>query len=152
MATKKVKDKVKVEEALNGVKRLIQDKTLSLSELEHYSEIDYPLFSFKYLSDCSFDKCSDSSFFPNFLLRLKKLSELGWKRIAISDRHSFGFEKIPVSSIIPKDSLPKDLTSEDHLLAFRASGNNLPFLGRREGRTFYIYLIETKFGEIYRHD
>ena len=98
MATKKVKDKVKVEEALNCVKRLIQNKTLSLPELEHYSEIDYPLFSFKYLSDCSFDKCSDSSFFPNFLLRLKKLSELGWKRIAISDRHSFGFEKIPVSS------------------------------------------------------
>ena len=32
-----------------------------------------------------------------------------------------------------------------------AVGNNLPFIGFREGKIFHILFIETAFGDIYNH-
>ncbi len=83
-------------------------------------------------------------------MRLKKLSELGWKEIRQSDRHSFGMEKISIDNIRPK--LPSCITPEvKHLHAFRATGNNLPFVGITVQNVFRILFIETKFGDIYKH-
>ncbi|MCU4155223.1 hypothetical protein J1N10_04505 [Carboxylicivirga sp. A043] len=113
-------------------------------------EEDYPMFCFKHLSETSIKDCKDSDFFIEFLLRLKKLSELGWKEIRKSQRHGFGMEKIPISEIHPK--LPNCVTPEvKHLHVFRATGNNLPFVGIVIQQVFRIFFIETKFGDIYDH-
>lgn len=63
---------------------------------------DTVLFSFLYLHELSFTgKKVNSSFLQAFLIRLKKLSELGWSSISIDKRHGYGWEKIPISSIKP---------------------------------------------------
>ena len=122
---------------------------LSQSEIDSFARVFYPLFSFKYLTDFSFRDCQDGRFFSAFLLRLKKLSELGWKEIEKSDRHSFGMEKIPREII--KHRIPPQITPEVPLFAFRAAGNNLPFVGFREGKVFHIVFVEASFGDIYDH-
>lgn len=112
---------------------------------------NYPTFSFKYLQKCSYDSCRDTNFFIDFLERLKKLSELDWNEINKSDRHSYGWEKIKIKNI--KKALPPFITDDvEYLLAFRANGNNLPFLGLREKNIFHIIFIETNFGDIYNHN
>ncbi len=112
--------------------------------------IDYPIFCFKYLQTSSIKSCNDYKFFLDFIFRLQKLGELGWKEINKSARHSFGTEKIPVSSIKP--DLPGIITEDvDELIVFRANGSNLPFLGIRKPGVFHIIFIETKFGDIYNH-
>jgi hypothetical protein len=114
------------------------------------SDDDYPIFCFKYLNDVSFKDCKKADFFIDFLLRLKKLSELGWKEIRHSQRHGFGMEKISVNSIHPK--LPSCVTPDvTHLHAFRATGNNLPFVGIEIQKVFRVLFIETNFGDIYDH-
>lgn len=118
-------------------------------DLESYLNIDYPLFSFKHLQHTSFPNCKDLSFFPNFMQRLNKLSQLGWREINKSQRHGFGMEKIDQNNINPQ--LPAIITPEVQLCAFRAVGNNLPFVGFREGKIFHILYIETNFGDIYNH-
>jgi hypothetical protein len=111
---------------------------------------DYPIFCFKYLQDTSLKKCSDYKFLIDFIFRLQKLGELGWKEINKSHRHSFGTEKIPITQIKPK--LPAIITNDiDELTVFRANGNNLPFLGIRNPNVFHIIFIETSFGDIYDH-
>ncbi len=109
--------------------------------------IDYPIFCFKYLT---IKAKGDFKFYYNFILRLKQLSELGWKQIQTSPKHSFGTEKIPVNKI--KKDMPKFVTPDvENLIVFRASGDNRPFLGLRNGNIFHIIFIEEKFGDIYDH-
>lgn len=111
---------------------------------------EYPIFCFKYLQEVSIEKCKDSKFFYDFIFRLRKLGELGWKEINKSSRHSFGTEKISVKSLKP--NLPSIITDDvDELTVFRANGNNLPFLGIRKPGVFHIIFIETNFGDIYDH-
>lgn len=150
MASKKKSNRV--DDDLAAVNDLVSKSVVSAKELVSYSQIEHPIFSFKYLSDFSYSKCRDASFFRDFLSRLQKLSDLGWKKIALSHRHSFGTEKIDVSQIKPKGKLPPFVTDDMKLEVFRAAGNNLPFVGLRDGRTFHIFLIETSFGEVYDHD
>ena len=142
-----------INSAFEKVEALVKENRISVAEIAEYAETDYPLFSFVYLSNFSWDKCTDQKLFRDFLLRLKKLSELGWKKIGISDRHSFGSEKIPVSSLNKRARkvLPDFVTDEMKLEVFRASGNNLPFLGLRKGRVFMVFIIEAKFSEVYNH-
>lgn len=129
----------------------IQDEVGLLSkDLEIYRKIDYPLFCFKYLQSRSFVDCKDGSFFSDFLKRLKDLSDLGWKQISVSHRHAYGMEKLTQEIIKPQ--LPGIITPDVPLFAFRAVGNNLPFVGFREGNIFHILFIETSFGDIYDHD
>lgn len=114
-------------------------------------EFKYPVFCFKHLQRHSYNECKDPKFFINFLERLQKLGELGWKEIDRSNRHSFGYEKIPVSSIKPR-SKPSILTEDvEELTVFRANGDNRPFLGIRLNDTFQIIFIESEFGDIYDH-
>ena len=82
-------------------------------------------------------------------MRLKTLSELGWKAIEVSGRHQYGMEKIPRGQIKP--SVPSFVTKEVPLFVFRSTGGNLPFVGVRQGKIFQVIFIETEFGDIYNH-
>lgn len=111
---------------------------------------NYPLFCFKYLSGNSIKNCKDPKFYFDFLMRLQKLSELGWDGIRTSGRHAYGMESIPVKNIKP--ALPPGITPDvTELHVFRANGNNLPFLGIQVQNIFRIIFIETTFGDIYDH-
>lgn len=147
------KNNLKNKQASNGGLTLIkpvpsQAPVLS-KDIEGYIKIDYPLFSFRHLQHTSFTDCKDLSFFPNFMKRLRNLSELGWNGIQTSQRHGFGMEKLPQEIIKPQ--LPNIITPEVQLFAFRAVGNNLPFIGFREGKILHILFIETTFGDVYNH-
>ena len=125
-----------------------QDESIKITKKP---EDRYPVFCFKYLQPYSYNQCSDPSFFIDFLGRLKKLGSLGWNGINTSGRHSFGTEKIPIEQLIPA-TFPPIITEEvKELTVFRATGNNLPFLGIRLNDTFQVIFIETNFGDIYRH-
>lgn len=147
------KKNVKNKQASNGglsiIKPVLAQVPTLNKDIESYIKIDYPLFSFRHLQHTSFTDCSDLTFFPNFMKRLSKLSELGWNGIQTSHRHGFGMEKL--SQEIIKPQLPSIITPEVQLFAFRAVGNNLPFVGFREGKIFHILFIETSFGDIYSH-
>ncbi|KAA6316015.1 hypothetical protein EZS27_033615 [termite gut metagenome] len=112
---------------------------------------DYPIFCFKYLDDVSIKKCKDHKFFYDFLMRLQKLSKLGWSEIRQSHRHAYGLESIPKEKI--KATLPTCITPEvKDLHVFRANGNNLPLIGIQIQNVFRILFIEATFGDIYKHD
>lgn len=129
--------------------RHLQEKIPLKSRSTNDNFNDEPFFSFKYLQNVSIKDCLDVDLLKEFVFRLQKLSQLGWKQIAVSQRHSFGMEKIPREIIKPQ--IPSEITPETPLFAFRASGNNLPFVGIRKDNMFYIVFVETKFGDIYRH-
>lgn len=116
------------------------------------SELDPVFFSFEYLHNISFSEsnCADRKFFASFLLRLQKLSQLGWSKLNAEKRHGYGWEKIPLSAIKPsiRYTPAPDL---QYLLCFRAGGDNRVFLGIRQENTFYILFIEAQFGDIYNH-
>jgi hypothetical protein len=99
----------------------------------------YPVFCFKYLMDepkC--DPESRAGFYAEFITRLKKLSNLGWNAINVSGKHGFGYEKIPIDNIKPKN-LPSIITPEiKDLVVFRATGDNRAFLGIRNCDIFHI--------------
>lgn len=114
---------------------------------------DYPLFSFKYLRPNSIKKAKDPKFFYEFLMRLKELSEQGWKGIRESSRHHYGMEKIPRNQIKCDLTSVGDILTDDiqHLDVFRATKDNHPFLGIQVDKVFHILFIEAKFGDIYNH-
>ena len=121
-----------------------------------YDQIDHPLFSFKYLQEDSIDKYDKQEEggkpYFEFLMRLKKLSELGWNGIRIAHHHSFGMEKIPRNQIIPQKNLPEFITPDvEAFHVFRSRGNNTVFVGLQMEKVFYIFYIELKHGEIYSH-
>lgn len=147
----KKKQGKKAGETTSFIKDIVDSIDLSEKEIVHFAEIDHPLFSFKYLKDVSIDKCKDASFFRNFLMRLQKLSELGWNGIRQSNRHAFGIEKIPVEQIIPSQQLPDFITREGDLDIFRATGDKHVFVGLQQGKIFYIFFIEASFGDVYKH-
>ncbi|WP_295728496.1 hypothetical protein [uncultured Muribaculum sp.] len=146
MAKFKIKN---VEDRFTRIKGYL-DK-ISDKEIEEYSKIDHPLFSFKYLCDVSYPACSDSKFFRDFLSRLAKLSELGWAEIRQSAPHSFGMEPIPVKQMVHKAKLPGFVSADADLHVFRAVGDNRTFAGLQVGKIFYIFFIEAKFNDIYPH-
>jgi len=61
----------------------LQIKTI---DQERIKSDNYPVFCFKYLSDISIKKCTDPKFFYDFLMRLQKLSALGWIEIKKSHK------------------------------------------------------------------
>lgn len=124
-----------------------EDSRNKISLTKRFNIIDYPLFCFKHLN-CK--PKGDYKFYANFIVRLSKLSNISWNVIEKSPRHGFGTEKIPISNIKPK--LPNFITPDvKNLLVFRASGDNRPFIGLRDGNVFHIIFIEEKFGDVYDH-
>jgi len=141
----------KKKNALSFIENVEGDLEISESSLRSYQKVDYPLFSFRYLRDKSIDKCNEASFFFNFIMRLQKLSEIGWKTIRISDRHGYGMEKLPKAKIKHAGLLPSFVTPEAELHVFRASGDNRAFVGLQDDKIFHIFFIEANFGDIYDH-
>lgn len=138
-----------VEDRFSRIKDYLEK--ISDREIEEYSKIDYPLFSFKYLRDVSYPDCSDHKFFIDFLNRLQKLSELGWAEIRQSAPHSYGMEPIPAKQMKHKAKLPSFVSKDADLHVFRAVGDNRAFVGLQVGKIFYIFFIEAKFNDIYPH-
>lgn len=130
----------------------IKKAPLPPTDIEHsQAGGDDIVFSFKYLHEHSFtDKRVKSNFLQGFLLRLKKLSELGWQRIRQEKRHGYGCEKIHISQI-KADVQSTPTPDTNYLLAFRSSGDNKAFLGVQTGKTFHILFIEARHGDIYEH-
>ena len=126
-------------------------KELDIADQEHVSiQNHYPAFSFRYLQEASINECSKVKFFYTFLMRLRTLSCTEWKEIDKSSRHSFGYEKIPISLI--HVALPSVITPEvKTLTVFRATGDNHAFIGFRDLDVFSIIFIESQFGDIYNH-
>ena len=130
------------------IKKIKQEEKINKSSL---SNIDYPVFCFKHLQDCSIKDCKNADFFKKFLFRLKKLCDLGWKEIRQSDRHSYGAERINIDQVNPTKK-PSILTPDvEKLIVFRATGDNHAFLGIKKEPVFHVIYIEAEFGEIYRH-
>lgn len=122
-----------------------------LNDIQVVQSIEYPLFSFRWLIDYSIDVCKDYKFFHSYLIRLQKLSELGWDEIHKSSRHSFGMEKMPIKDIKPKLLPPIISPDVKELDVFRAVGDNRPMIGFQEGKIFHVIFIEAKFGDVYEH-
>jgi hypothetical protein len=139
------------DDGLQFIKKAIETNTISRSEVETMANIDYPLFSFRYLCDVSIKDSNDYKFLLDFIFRLKKLSELGWNEIRKSARHSFGMEKMPKSKIRHNDLLPEFVTREVELHVLRAVGDNRVMVGLQEGKIFHIFFVEAKFGDISPH-
>ena len=108
------------------------------------------VFDFSKLQPISYVDAKKVSFFIEYLERLKKLSTLDWKTVFTSQRHGFGTEKIPVSSLtLSARTLVPENT--DKLLVFRATGDKHVFLGIQDGNVFQVIFIEANFGDIYPH-
>jgi len=150
-SSKRKRGKEQNSRGLSLIKDVKGTSSISEQNVEYWQKVDHPLFSFKYLNDVSIKKCKDYSFFYKFLLRLQKLSELGWEEIRKSHKHAYGMEKIPVNNIVPRRQLPDFVTSEVELDVFRAVGDNRTFVGLQQGKIFYIFFIETVFGDVCPH-
>lgn len=130
--------------------KLLEEREDEPKDLHITHGIDYPVFSFKYLQEDSIKGCKDADFLNKFIIRLMKLSSLGWKEIRKSGRHGFGTEQIHISQIKPKKrvSITEDI---DYLTVFRAHGDNRPFLGLNVYGIFHVIYIEANFCDIYDH-
>lgn len=109
------------------------------------------VFGFSQLKSLSYIEArNDSTFFVDFIERLKKLSGLDWNTVWTTQRHGLGTEMIPKSILkqSARNLIPEDM---DKLIVFRATGDNHAFLGFREGNVFQVLFIEYKFGDIYQH-
>ena len=84
------------------------EKNINQTDIDRMAQIDYPLFSFKHLQKVSFDGDVKAKFFQDFLLRLKKYSDLGWKQMATEKRHDYGWEYLPQDRM--KNKLPAAVT------------------------------------------
>ena len=111
--------------------------------------IDYPLFSFKHLQKVSFDGDVKAKFFQDFLLRLKKYSDLGWKQMATEKRHDYGWEYLPQDRM--KNKLPAAVTPEVQLMVLRSANDKRAMVGFREWNIYHVIFIEAVFNEIYEH-
>jgi hypothetical protein len=103
-----------------------------------------PIFSFEKMVDgCGY--CVNSCDADNqaaLAKRLFMLSKLTWLDIFQSGRHSVGTEKIARHSITAP--LPNGISEDVTILALRYNGHR-PMLGYRDGRVFYLLLIDHDF-------
>ena len=125
------------------------EKNINQTDIDQMAQIDYPLFSFKHLQKVSFDGDVKAKFFQDFLLRLKKYSDLGWKQMAIEKRHGYGWEFMPQERM--KKQLPAAVTPEVQLMVLRSANDNRAMVGFREWNIFHVIFIEANFNDIYKH-
>lgn len=131
---------------------LVGNNRISVKEIQELSEIEHPIFSFRYLHNDSYPNCNDASFFIKFFERLQKLSELGWEKIRIANRHGYGMEKIPIAQLnVSIKNVPFITPEVKEIDVFRSNGDNRTFAGVQKGKIFYILFIETRFGDICPH-
>jgi hypothetical protein len=131
-----------------NIKKPPKELKIDLDKVEN--GIDYPVFCFKHLQEASIKNC-EPIVYKKFIERAQKLSELGWKEIQTSGRHSFGQEKIPVDQIKP--AKPPFVTPDiKELSVFRYTGDNHPFVAIRRDNVLHVIFIEVNFGDIYDHE
>jgi hypothetical protein len=70
-----------------------------------------------------------------------------WNEIIQADRHGFGREKIPQSSI--RRPMPPHVTEDVTIVALRFSGKK-PMVGYQRDRTFHIIWFDCSF-DLYDH-
>lgn len=132
-----VKRKIKIPEV---------DVAISLTKT---TEVDYPIFCFKYFQQDTIVGCSEIQV-KKFFERLQKLAELGWKEIQRNGRHNYGWELLPINQI--KHQLPSIVTPDvEKLYVFRYTNANNPFIALRNGNVLHVLMIEANFGDIYNH-
>lgn len=134
-------------------KKIKQPKVCTkISNIHKKSEIDYPIFCFKYFQQDSLAKCSNEQL-KSFFDRLRRLGELGWNEIHKSGRHDYGLEYLPIKKI--KATLPAFITPDvEKIAVFRYNNTNNPFIAHRssiDGNVLHILLIEANFGDVYDH-
>ena len=139
------------EENLQFIREAVEMRTISKSEIESLTRINYPIFSFRYFNDVSLKDCRDYRFFISYINRLHKLSELGWDEIRKSHRHAYGMEPMTRAQIRHSASLPDFVTREVDLDVFRAVGDNRVMVGLQEGKIFHVFFVESKFGDVSIH-
>jgi hypothetical protein len=125
------------------------EKNINQTDIDRMAQIDYPLFSFKHLQKVSFDGDVKAKFFQDFLLRLKKYSDLGWKQMATEKRHDYGWEYLPQDRM--KNKLPAVVTPEVQLMVLRSANDKRAMVGFREWNIYHVIFIEAVFNEIYEH-
>jgi hypothetical protein len=130
----------------------IKKKQTQQNKITVKAHSGYPKFCFKYLvNEPKEDPKDRPGFYAEFIVRMKKLSNLGWNSIDLADRHGFGYEKIPLARIKIKN-MPSIIAPEvTNLTVFRATGDNRAFLGIRIEDVFHIIFIEENFGDVYDH-
>jgi len=106
-----------------GSRRFI--KNVEKPKEQKVGQRQYIAFSFDLLHDVSYTDCDRPEFFIGFLKRLRNLCRLDWDEINKSQRHSFGYEKIPIALIKKDMGIAMGM---DYLFAFRATGDNHVFL------------------------
>lgn len=82
-----------------------------------------------------------------FAQRLYELSRLTWVELRNAGKKG-GTEVLPQSVI--REAIPNCITPDLKLIAFRFWGK-APMVGFRDGRTFYIVWLDTKF-TLYDHE
>lgn len=125
------------------------EKNINQTDIDRMTQIDYPLFSFKHLQKVSFDGDVKTKFFQDFLLRLKKYSDLGWKQMATDKQHGYGWEYLPQNKM--KNKLPAAVTPEVRLMILRSANDNRAMVGFREWNIYHVIFIEAIFNDIYEH-
>lgn len=108
-----------------------------------------PVFSLEHMRDRSGYSvtCCDSDDQAALSRKLFQLSQMKWRDIRHAPKHGLGSEIIDRSSL--KVPLPTSVTEDTTILAIRFSGMK-PMVGYREGRVFYIILLDHQF-TAYRH-
>lgn len=108
-----------------------------------------PIFSFEKMRDRSGHSvnCCGRDDQAALARQMYALSQLTWDEIKKAPKHGLGSETISNTAL--KVALPSSITPDVTLLAFRYNAK-APFLGYREGRIFYVLLIDHNFG-CYKH-
>lgn len=106
-----------------------------------------PIFSLQYMHTGKYglNKCTREEK-AEFADALYRLSQLTWNAIQCAPRQGMGFEKLPQNII--RANIPKHVTQDVTLLAFRFSGKRM--VGYRQRRTFYVLWIDRDFS-LYDH-
>ena len=115
--------------------------------VRHSGDDQHPIFSFQFIDpDFSITKCQkdDKS---NCITKISTLSKMTWQEINEAPRHGLGTEIIDRDCL--KIKIPKHVTPDVHILAFRFSGEK-PMLGYREFDVFHIIAFDDKFNA-YKH-
>lgn len=135
------------------------DGGLNNTKQYHAGDDDHPVFCFRYAHpDFTVQsKRLDLKSKGQMLERLYALSQMSWQDIRLANKHGYGTEKMPFSSIKPArpQVMPGDGAEAEvfeSLLVFRRDSKNHVFAGVRVKSTIHILYVEAAFGDLYNHD
>lgn len=110
-------------------------------------DLEPPVFCFRYLDKThGLDSC-DKDEKAALASTLHKLSQLSWNQLRLAPRHGVGYEIIENNSF--RVAIPKHITEDVHLIAFRFSGK-APMIGYKDEAVFRIVWLDRVF-KVYDH-